>query len=173
MDADTLTAGGTAKITWIAKNFAETHRMNATDINTDGWAAAKMRAWLRDTVYTGLDSDLKAAIKEVDKTYYDKTSNTTKTVSDTLWIPSWREVGLSTTNASCESSGPIYSDIFTSSDATRIKYNTTTMSAARWWLRSAYSSNTGIFLGVNGSGSGSGSYYNASSASGVVFGFCT
>lgn len=171
MDADTLTAGGTAKITWVAKNFAETHSMNATGTNADGWAASGMRTWLRETVYTGLDSDLKAAIKEVDKTYYDKTSNTTKTVSDTLWIPSWREVGLDTTNASCESSGPIYSDIFTSTASTRIKYNTTTLSAASWWLRSAYSSYTTSFMGVNSGGSNHSR--TADYASGVVFGFCT
>lgn len=170
-DADALTGGGTAKITWIAKSFAETHKMNETSTNADGWAASGMRTWLHDTVYAGLDSDLKAAIKEVDKTYYDKTSNTTKTVSDTLWIPSWREVGLKTTSDSCESSGPIYSDIFTSSDATRIKYNTTTMSAASWWLRSANSSNTNSFMGVTSNGN---NYSNvANYAIGVVFGFCT
>ena len=171
MDADTLTAGGTAKITWVAKNFAETHKMNETKTNADGWAASGMRDWLRNTVYAGLDSSLKAAIKAVDKTYYDYTSNTTKTVSDTLWIPSWREVGLDTTNASCEASGPIYSDIFTSANATRIKYNTTTISAAEWVLRSAGSSSTAYFIGVSGSGYNYSS--DANSSIGVVFGFCT
>lgn len=170
-DADALTGGGTAKITWLAKNFAETHKMNETNTNADGWAASNMRTWLRDTVYTSLDSDLKSAIKEVDKTYYDKTSDTTKTVSDTLWIPSWREVGLSTTNASCESSGPIYSDIFTSDNATRIKYNMNSGSAANWWLRSAYSSYTTGFMSVYSNGGDSS--YSANSANGVVFGFCT
>ena len=170
-DADTLTGGGTAKITWIARNFAETHKMNETGTNTDGWAASGMRTWLRDTVYTSLDSDLKSAIKEVNKTYYDKTSNTTKTVADTLWIPSWREVGLDTTNASCESSGPIYSDIFTSNSTTRMKYDTTTINATVWWLRSANSSGVINFMGVINNGSYS--YYVANLAYGVVFGFCT
>lgn len=170
-DADTLTGGSTAKITWIAKNFSETHRMNATGTNADGWAASGMRTWLHDTIYAGLDSDLKAAIKEVDKTYYDKTNNTTKTVSDTLWIPSYREVGLDTTNASCESSGPIYSDVFTSDNATRIKYNTTTLSTANWWLRSAHSIYTYTFMSMYYQGNYS--YDSAAYDLGVVFGFCT
>lgn len=170
-DADTLTGGGTAKITWIAKNFSETHKMNETITNTDGWAASGMRTWLRDTVYTSLDSDLKSAIKEVNKTYYDKTSNTTKTVADTLWIPSWREVGFDTTNASCESSGPIYSDIFTSTNATRIKYDTTTLSAAPWYLRSAVSINANNFISVLSGGNANN--YAAITENGVVFGFCT
>lgn len=170
-DADTLTGGGTAKITWVAKNFAESYRMNMSETNADGWAASDLRTWLRDTVYAGLDSDLKSAIKEVDKTYYDRTDVTTKTVSDTLWVPSWREVGLSTTDGSCESSGPIYSDFFTSTNATRIKYNTTTITAASWWIRSAYSGNNQYFNVVYSSGASN--TFTASNTSGVVFGFCT
>lgn len=172
MDADTLTAGGTAKITWIAKHFAETHKMNETRTNADGWAASGMRSWLRDTVYTGLDSELKVAIKDVDKTYYDATSSTTKTVSDTLWIPSYREVIPNPPTSSYESSGPIYSDIFTSTTSTRTKYNLTTLSSSSWWLRSASPSYPpGYFYTV--AGSGVGSYELANTTSGVVFGFCT
>ena len=171
-DADALTAGGTAKITWVAKHIAETHKMNETSANADGWAASGMRTWLQSTVYDGLDSTLKSAIKAVDKTHYDKTSNSTKTVSDTLWIPSWREAGFDTSNASCENSGPIYSGLFTGTTS-RIKCNTTTISAASWWLRSASSSNAANFMYVSTSGGSTSNGGGSTTANGVVFGFCT
>lgn len=168
-DADALTGGGTAKITWVARYITETHKMNETKTNADGWAVSGMRTWLQSTVYDGLDSSLKTAIKAVDKTYYDKTSNSTKTASDTLWIPSWREVGASTSDGSCESSGPIYSGFFTN-NTSRIKYDTS-INTQTWWLRSAHYNSTGNFTSLNTSGIAGNS--NANISYGVVFGFCT
>ena len=168
-DADTLTAGGTAKITWIAKDFYDTHKMNETNTHTDGWAASGMRTWLQSTIYDGLDSTLKSAIKSVDKTYYDPTSDSTKTVSDTLWIPSWREVGFSS-QAAYESSGPIYSGLFTN-DTSRLKHSLQVMQNAGWWVRSATTASTVGFRLVQSNGTS----YNsgATNAYGVIYCFCT
>ena len=166
---DKADGSGKARMTWIAKGIAETHRMNATNINTDGWAAAEMRTWLNDTVLPTIDSTVRSAMKPVIKTYYDMTSNSTLSTTDTLWIPSWREVSLPTGNASNETSGHIYSGLFANANATRIKYNTATMAEASWWLRSAYSNNSSNFAFVS---SGSGNNYSASYVMGVVFGFC-
>lgn len=169
---DLADESGKAKMTWIAKNVAETHRMNATAVNTDGWADAEMRSWLNDTVLPTIDATVRNAMKPVTKTYYDKTSNSTLSTTDTLWIPSYREVGLVTSYESCETSGHIYSGLFTSTSATRIKYNTalTALNTTAWWLRSAYSSDAVSFMFV--ASSGNRSSYNANNNYGVVFSFC-
>ena len=123
-----------------------------------------MRTYLCDTILPTLPANVRAAIKEVTKTYKDYASSSTLSETDTIWIPSYREVFGGT---SYEDTGAIYSGLFSSS-ATRIKYNASG-TAAGWWLRSAHSGTA--FNIVNGSG------YNvstkASTSYGVVFGFCT
>lgn len=170
-DTDTLTGGGTAKITWVAKNISEKHCMNTSRSNSGGWAQSEMRSWLRNTVYTGLDSELKTAIKEVEKTYYINSTSTAATVSDTLWIPSWREICMpaSQTDAK-ESSGPRYSIAFTDSDS-RKKYNLAVGEMGKWWIRSAHRVASTPFSAV--SNAGTSAYDDANVQNGVVFGFCT
>ena len=165
IDGDELADGsGNAKISWVAESIPNTQKMNSSDTTTGGWPATLMRTYLRDTVFPTLPSNVRAAIKEVTKTYYDYASSSTKSETDTIWIPSYREVGFGTNK---EDSGVIYSGLFNSNDK-RIKYNAAG-SAAYWWLRSAGSG--GHFYVVNGSGNSS--YNTASNSSGVVFGFCT
>ncbi len=167
IDGDELADGtGNAKITWLCKGYQGSHNMNATNITTGGWEDSAMRQYLINNILPGIESTVANRIKTVHKTYYDVGTSSTKTSADAIWIPSYREVGFGTNK---ESSGVIYSGLFT--DATsRIKYITcTSTSAAYWWLRSAYGGSTFYYVsggGASGNGGASGSY-------GVVFGFCT
>lgn len=167
-DTDTLASGsGAAAITWIAKGFAETHGMNASNDTTGGWASSEMRSWLSGTVLPTIDSTVRNAMKAVTKTYYDYGTTSTLSTSDTLWIPSLYEVNYSATPI--EGSGVKYSALFTNNNVSRIKYNTSNKSASYWWLRSAYNSTN--FRTINTSGAAS-SPNSASYSNGVVFGFC-
>ena len=170
VDADPLSdnSGNNAKTTWILKElYSDTHRMNATSTNANGWPDTEMRSWLNDTVLPLIPSDVRTAIKEVTKTSYDKTTSADVTSNDKLWIPSAREV-FTSSSYGYESSGPTYTTVFDSSSA-RIKYKGT--SASTWWLRSALSSGTSHFQYV--SSSGSSNFSSANGTIGVCLGFCT
>ena len=166
INGDTLTAGGTAKITWLCKEIYAKHNMNSTDTTNGGWPSTAMRTYLTTEIYNNIISSVKSRIVQVSKTYYDYSSSTTKTSDDYIWIPSTREVCFTGSNIK-ESSGVQYSDLFTN-DASRVKHDSSG-SANNWWLRSA--NNSTYFYYVV---SGGGNYYaNASNSNGVVFGFCT
>lgn len=130
----------------------------------DGWASSELRTWLRSTLLNNIPTVVKNNIKVVSKTYKDVKSGTTKSCDDNLWIPSYREI-FGTTNS--ESSGPIYSSIFTSFSA-RQKYDDDG-TRRDYWLRSAYDNER--FYACNGNAtygiSTLGSYAY------VAFGFCT
>ena len=167
-DGDALATGnGNAKITWLCKGCQGSLQMNPTATSSGGWASSAMRQYLIDFVLENIQSDVKEKIKPVYKTYFDVSDNSTKVSTDSIWIPSYREMGYGTNK---ENSGVIYSGKFTDKTS-RIKYmGSLSGSAGYWWLRSAYSGD-GYFDIVNGSGGTNG--INASSAGGVVFGFCT
>ena len=164
-DTDVLADGsGNAKTTWLSKGLFTTHNMNTQSTNANGWAQSEMRTLLRETILPTLDSAIRSGIKEVTKTYYDKTTSSTLSVSDTVWIPSAREMFGGT---SYEDSGCDYTSLF-NSNAARIKYNTSG-TADNWWLRSARSNNDTNFRNVDYDGIVSSSY--ASNANGVALGF--
>lgn len=165
MDTDTLSAGGTAKITWISKDLlSTTHSMNSTNTTTNGWAATAMRTWLRDTILPTIDSTVRSQIKEVTKTYKDDTTRSTLSISDTVWIPSYREIFGGT---SYEDSGCVYTTWF--NNASRRRKNLES-SGQWWWLRTATAWNH--FTGVNNGGYQGGEGY-PDSGKGVAIGFCT
>lgn len=87
-DKDDLADGtGKAHITWFAKHIMFKAPMGSSNTNLGGWASCKLRSDLRNMLNTS-DSDFKSAVKEVNKTYFDYNDHTTKTVADTIWIPS-------------------------------------------------------------------------------------
>lgn len=144
LDADILSDGtGNAHITWVAKELLATTRgMNTTNTNSNGWVSSGMRRYLRNDIWALIPATVQNAIVEVDKTYYNYTTTSTETYSDTVWIPSCREVQLK--NANTEDSGVIYNGLFTSDNNTRIK--TLNGTPKNWWLRSASSrSNTNFY----------------------------
>ena len=74
----------TAALTWLCKDIPFQHRMNPSVSNANGWIASEMRSWLRSDILTALPSDLQNGIKEVKKTWYDYTTTSTLSSSDTV-----------------------------------------------------------------------------------------
>ena len=178
-NTDPLASGnGNAPLTWLSMGILEMRAMNAaqktvngtTSWTAGGWAETEMRTYLRETLLPKFPEIIRLNIKEVNKTYRVKSpSDTTETIADTLWIPSYKEVGF-TNSSYVESSGVVYSDVFTNNTTRTIKQGNFGLgSASIWWLRSAY--NAYYFSYV--SSYGSESYNNASYSYGLVLGFCT
>lgn len=169
-DTDDLASGGKAPITFLCYGQFESMSMNKTDTTEGGWKDCYLRGFLRNTIFNQIESSVKNAIKPVTKTYVDYVNNsaTTASITDTIWIPSTREVTGNT--SSYENSGCDYSSFFTN-DASRIKKSGIGVagSASGWWLRSAFTST--YFRNVSNSGT-AGNNNNPSNSSGVVFGFC-
>lgn len=164
-DTDTLVSGGTAPLTWISVGLLEAMQMNYSDITTNGWEGCLVRPYLRDIIYPQIDSVVRNAIKTVAKTYYDVTTSSTKTVNDTVWIPSAREIF---GGNSYENSGVDYTSLF-SNATSRIKKYGIGGSAAFWWLRSANGATSFRIVNYNGSVNNN----SASISGGVALGFCT
>jgi hypothetical protein len=163
-DTDDLVSGGKARMTWICKNIFELFSMNLVDqISACDWETCKIRYWLRNIIYPQIDPIVKNAIKDVNKTYL-KQSVGTLTISDNLWIPSYREV-FSTTGF--EDSGCDYTSVFNNS-ASRIKYCGLSTIINAWWTRSNYNSNSFRTITTVGGTNNSGLQYS----NGVIFGFC-
>ena len=167
-DRDVLEDGTTTvPITFILKCIGWTNGMNSLNTLSGGWANSLMRSTLSESILPTIDSTISSRIKEVKKTYYDKTTSSTLSTMDKLWIPSVREIYGNTT--SYESDGVTYSDFF-SSNVKRIKYNLISNYASPWWLRSADITGELNFRFVNNNGN---NYtIGASSKYGVVLGFC-
>lgn len=175
MDADELASGGTAPLTFLAMELLlQTSKMNSTKINTDGYIATNvMKPLLDNTIYPLLPSNIKERVQRVNKTYYDKTTDSTLTGVEKLWIPSAREVtGQSTKTESgrtwyYEDSGVEYTTVF-KDNASRIK--TLNGSSDKWWLRTAESRANTTFILV--SPFGATINRTATETFGVCIGFC-
>lgn len=161
---DRADGNGKAGITWISKDLLNsTHNMNTTRNNNNGWATTNMRNWLRSTILPAIDSAIRNSIVEVNKTYYDKTTNSTLTQIDTIWIPSVREI-----ENSVESSGATYNAKF---DGTTSRIKKCNGNIQPWWTRSAQNINSTKFWTIGLDGNISGEYANITR--GVALGFCT
>jgi hypothetical protein len=160
---------GKAAISWVSRDIITTHVMNSDLTNANGWEASEMRTWLQDKFYAALPEDVKVAIVNVNKPYYDYTTQTTKTCTDNVWIPSVREVfGAGHDNYGVEDSGAEYTDVFNSQSARVKNFNG---SATKWWLRTALNYAYHDFRAVHSFGICSSE--NTYNPSGVVLGFCT
>lgn len=171
-DTDSLSDNsGMAKISWLCKNVPFMFSMNPNNSIVGGWEDTLCRDRLINDVLPEVPEVIRSNIKEVNKTYYDANSSSTKTVSDTLFILSAKEAAASVTPI--EDSGVVYSSIF-SDDSSRIKYIGLAegeSAATIWWLRSSISGLGGDFRGVLGGGGVSSG--RPSRVYGVSFGFCT
>ena len=171
-DTDSLSDNsGTAKISWLCKNIPFIFSMNPNNSIVGGWKDTLCRDKLINDVLPGVPEVIRSNIKEVNKTYYDANSSSTKTVSDTLFVPSAKEVALSATPI--EDSGVVYSSIFSDNNS-RIKnfgLAESESAAGGWWLRSSRSDKGDYFRYVRDIGGGNSDI--PSSMNGVSFGFCT
>ena len=170
IDVDDLADGsGKAPLTFISHELLKTsHKMNSSNTNVGGWMQSSMRSWLRNTVMSLIPVDVASEIKEVSKyTYQYDTSQNNRKITETVWIPSKREVNFS---GAYESLGPVYSEVFSDAEH-RIKMKTEGTIAMAWWLRSTHTTtDKKSFAEV--SASGSASTLTASNSQGVALGFC-
>lgn len=140
-DADiSADTGETVPVTLICKNLWNKQRYNPGKAdNTSGtgtlggFDASEVHAYLVNTFYPSLPSDVKARIVPVKKytRIFDAATETAVNnyeTTETVWIPSYREMG-----TNWETMGPVYSQLFPT-NASRIKF-TTSDAQGSWWLR--------------------------------------
>ena len=177
-NADALAAGGgTARYSWISKELLkDSHRWNPSySSGTDGtgtlggWELSELRSYLKNTIKPLIPSNVRAAIKEVTKytrIYQATPEQAVDNVATTedVWIPGRHEMNFST---SYEAQSPVYNSAFPD-NASRVKKNVNTGSAAWWWLRSAHYDCFANY--VYNDGSSNSSFVNNSG--GVALGFC-
>ena len=169
-DADDLTSGGKARMTWVSRDILELQRMDM-DNNTDAiWSSCHLRTWLMDVIYPQIDQTVRSAIKEVTKTYYEHGTTSDRTTSDVVWIPSYREVFGDTVSSQYEKSGCDYTSVF--NDATsRTKIQGIVGSRQSWYLRSGSGAYENRFMCISTQGTSNDSQ-NKTLDDGVVIGFC-
>lgn len=170
-DHDDLADGsGKAPLTFGMKNLmAETRKMNSSNTNSGSFAGSAMYSWLSGTIYPNLPTELKDAIKAVNKkTSSGGSSSAIRTDAMYLWLFAEIEVFGSTTN-SFVGEGTQYPYFATLAE--RIKRLSNGAGAASyWWERSPRRNSSGYFCYVDTSGSAN--YAAASNSNGVCFGFC-
>ena len=167
---DKSDGSGKAGITVGLKEImTTTHNMNSTATSVGGWEQSEMRTYLQDDILPTLPNDLQSVIKTVNKISDVGNNNKTtlKTIQDDLFLFSTTEVGFNPVYA-VNGQGTQYE--FFIDDTSRIKYLNS--SATRWWLRSANSYDNNIFCDVSEDGAGCYANAGATTAQGVVFGFC-
>ena len=155
-DGDITKNNGKARMTWMCNRIISTTGINNSRTNIGGWEETTLRKnKLNNTIYNLLPTVIKNNIVEVSKTYYDYTTNTTKTSSDIIWIPSARELfGTSLNSYTVEDSGVDYTNIFTNNKSRIINGYT------GYWLRTALNGGAGAFLYVYSDGNAYSSYAN-------------
>ena len=164
---DDLASGGKAPMSFMMENLlAATYNMNSSNTNSGGWSSSAMRSRMA-TFLNQLPADLRAVIKPViKKTTAGNQATTIQTTTDSLWLPSPKEVGLHTTETGYMDEGTQY-PLFTD-NASRIKKRSG--SADNWWTRSPNTGNAAYFRCVYSDGSSNN--YFASMTSGVCLGLC-
>ena len=164
---DTYAAGGTAPLTFgLHDCYADTKAMNSSNTNSGGWKNSAMRTTHLPAILALMPTEVQNGIREVSKkTSAGGASSTIETVSDKLFLLSEVEI-FGSTSYSAAGEGTQY-DYYKAGNSKVKKRNG---SAANWWERSPYASDSTYFCLVFSNG---GAYdSNASRAYGVAFGFC-
>lgn len=155
--------GSTAKMTWMIYNCIESYAFDS--VNTGhNWEDSALRAHLANDILPNLDAS--AYIKPVKKTFYDYSTQATKTCIDSLWIPSARELN----DTTYEDSGCIYDSRFPYPTKRSPRYKGT--DSVDYTLRSDSKSESGKTVGVSYQ---NGSYFDTASKTAtyrIMFGFC-
>ena len=152
------------KVTFMLTSRIGKHNMNAASAdyqwgdNIGGYADSEMKAWLDETVYNGLDADLKAVISPTTITCADgyNSPNGTKSATCYLFLPSIKEVGL---NDDVYSWGYSYMTAIEAEGETFDYFAEGGYIDDYLWLRSPYSDNERDFFIYD---YGSSNYDNAS-----------
>lgn len=164
---DIYTAGGTAPLTFQLHDcYANTQVMNSSNTNSGGWTSCAMRSTHLPVILSLMPTEVQNGIREVNKlTSAGNKSSTINTTADKLFLLSEVEI-FGSTNYSAAGEGTQY-DYYKAGNSKIKKRNG---SAAGWWDRSPYASNSQYFCRV--SDTGAESYNRASLDYGVAFGFC-
>ena len=178
INKDKVSEGPTANSTWMIQILFGTptegstymyQQMNATNTTSGGWANSLLRTnYLENVVLPLFPTNVRDAIKTVDKTYYDYDTSSTKISQDKLFVPSLRELNI-TGSYNIEDSGCVYDDKWPSGSGqnSRVKY-LPNGSAYYSWTRTAGSDSmfyTIYDLGVS-------TYNQATNSCGVNLMFC-
>lgn len=164
---DTYAAGGTAPLTFQLHDcYADTKAMNSSNTNSGGWKNSAMRTTHLPDIVALMPTEVRSGIREVSKKVsVGDTSSTIETVSDKLFFLSEVEI-FGSNSYSMAGEGTQY-DYYKAGNS---KVKNQNGSAASWWGRSPFTSDSTRFCLVNSKGSSNYSY--ASNARGVAFGFC-
>ena len=165
---------GKAPLTFFCVDLPQIlHRMNVESTNNGGYEASEMRSFINSELLTSLPEKLKTIIRPVYKISDGGSTNKTLiTTTDSCWLASYDEVGLTSGSNNLAGQGELYSAIFSNNKDTRKKYITDDTATGGWWLRSSYYSqnSNSMFWRVTNSG---GSYSDiAFNSFYVAFGFC-
>ena len=167
---DLADGSGKAGLTFgMTQLMASTRQMNSSSTNVGSFAGSAMYSWLSGTIYPNLPSELKDAIKAVNKkTSSGGSSSVIRTDAMYLWLFSKIEV-FGTTTHSYAGEGTQYPYFATAAE--RIKRLSNGAGAASyWWERSPCTYTSGSFCYISPSGTANYNYANSSCA--VCFGFC-
>lgn len=159
-------SGGYAKITFITQFLTATAKnMNSTSTAYAKWNQCAMRTYLNETIFALIPEAIRTRIVQVKK-YTKLDGNPGYSGSETLWLPSEREMFGGT---SAEQNGVTYSSYFSTNEL-RKKKKDGDASYAAWWLRSQRSSGR-AFATVTSAGalSYANGYYTSCCP---AFGFC-
>lgn len=164
---DLADGSGKAGISFGMVNCLNTsYGMEDTNTNSNGYDGSQMHLTHLPAIKAGLNPDLLAVIKTVNKkTSIGNKNSTIENVPCDLYLRSEFEV-FGTKSYSCAGEGTQYPVFATQND--RVK--TVGGSASNWWLRSPTAEYATYFCDV--SYAGAASRYSASYAYGVSFGFC-
>ena len=164
---DTYANGGKAPLTFQLHDcYGETKNMNSSNTNNGGWTSCAMRSTHLPAILALMPTEVQNGIREVSKkASVGGASSTIETVSDKLFLLSEVEIFGSTTY-SAAGEGTQY-DYYKAGNR---KVKKRSGSAANWWERSPYASNSVYFCLVGSDGNANS--YIAGLAYGVAFGFC-
>ena len=167
---DLADGSGKAGLTFgMTQLMAATRQMNSSNTNAGSFAGSAMYSWLSGTIYPNLPTELKDAIKAVNKkTSVGGGSSSIRTDPMYLWLFSEIEV-FGTTTYSVAGEGTQYPYFATAAE--RIKRLSNGSGAASyWWERSPYTNGSNLFCRVTPSGAADAT--GAGASYGVCFGFC-
>ena len=167
---DLADGSGKAGLTFgMTQLMASTRQMNSSNTNSGSFAGSAMYSWLSGTIYPNLTTELKDAIKAVNKkTSSGGGSSVIRTDAMYLWLFSEIEV-FGTTTYSYVGEGTQYPYFATTAE--RIKrLSNGAGNASYWWERSPITNSSNFFCRVTASGAANS--LSAANSSGVCFGFC-
>ena len=164
-------ANNPVHLTLLMKNLLDqTKVMHSGNTNVGGWGSSQYRTWLLARAANALPMQWELLKKTVYVTTSAGNKTTTEfvTTEDSMFIPSYTEVGFGSGAPYGSESNGTFSQF--SDNPSRIKnYDNGNGDAAIWWLRSPYTSYASGYWFVAAAGASNSS--SAYTAYGVCFGF--